>query len=130
MYIFIYLSLYTYIYICIYIYIYTYVYVYIYTYISLSLYIYIYIGMIRSETFIELKFLSSSFSSSNDSILTVRVCPLIEIKQTAPCRAIRGNRISVNSTLPPLLGTASSPTTPPTSCASAATTAASPRLPR
>ena len=29
------------------------------------------------------------------------VCPLAGITQTAPCRAIRDNDISVNSTLPP-----------------------------
>ena len=46
-------------------------------------------GVIRSETLIELEFLDSSFSSY----------PVIEIRQTAPCRAIRGNSISVNSTL-------------------------------
>ena len=28
--------------------------------------------------------------------------PLVETRQTVPCRAIRGNSISVNSTLPPL----------------------------
>ena len=39
-------------------------------------------------------------SSSNCSIRALRACPLIEIRQTAPCRAIRGNSISVNSTLP------------------------------
>ena len=31
-----------------------------------------------------------------------RACPIIEIRQEVPCRAIRGNSISVNSTLPPL----------------------------
>ena len=40
-------------------------------------------------------------SSSRLSIRVVRAYPLIEIRQAAPCRAIRGNRISVNSTLPP-----------------------------
>ena len=40
-------------------------------------------------------------SSSNLSIRAFRACPLIEIRRTAPCRAIRGNSISVNSTLPP-----------------------------
>ena len=50
-------------------------------------------GMIRLETLIELKFLNSSFSS----------CSPIEMRQTARCRAIRGNSISVNSTLPPPL---------------------------
>ena len=42
----------------------------------------------------------SSRSSSNFSIRAFRACPLVEIRQTAPCRAIRGNSISVNSTLP------------------------------
>ena len=32
-----------------------------------------------------------------------RAYPLAEIRQTVPCRTIRGNSISVNSTLPPLL---------------------------
>ena len=38
---------------------------------------------------------------SNCSILVVRACPLIEITQTVPCRAIRGRSIAVSSTLPP-----------------------------
>ena len=42
-----------------------------------------------------------SSSSSNFSIRVVRAYPLIAIWQTAPCRAIRGNGISVDSTLPP-----------------------------
>ena len=49
-------------------------------------------GMIRSETLIEL---------SNLSNRVVRAYPLIELRQTAPRRAIRGNCISVNSALPP-----------------------------
>ena len=40
-------------------------------------------------------------SNSNFSIRAFRACPLIEIRQTVPCRAIRGNSISVNGTLPP-----------------------------
>ena len=36
------------------------------------------------------------------SIRAFRACPLVEIRQAVPCRAIRGNSISVNSTLPPL----------------------------
>ena len=40
-------------------------------------------------------------SSSNFSIRAFRAYPLIEIRQTVPCRSIRGNSISVNSTLPP-----------------------------
>ena len=40
-------------------------------------------------------------SSWNFSIRVFRARPLIEIRQTAPCRAIRGNSLSVNSTLPP-----------------------------
>ena len=62
---------------CIYIYIYVCVYVYIY--------IYIYI-----HTLIEFKFINRAF----------RAYPLVEIRQTLPRRAIRGNSISVNSTLP------------------------------
>ena len=42
-------------------------------------------------------------SSSNFSIRAFRAYPPIEIRQTVPCRAIRGNSISVNRTLPPLL---------------------------
>ena len=52
-------------------------------------------GMIRLE------FLNSSFSSSNFSIRAFRAYPLIEVRQTVPCRAIRGNGISDDSTLPP-----------------------------
>ena len=50
----------------------------------------------------ELKLFNSSCSSSNLSFRVVRAYPLIEIRQTVPCRAIRGNSISVNNTLPPL----------------------------
>ena len=41
-----------------------------------------------------------SSSSSNLSIRVVRADPLIEIGQAVPCRAIRGNSILVNGTLP------------------------------
>ena len=41
-------------------------------------------------------------SSSNCSIRAFRAYPLIEIRPTVPCRAIRGNSISVKSNLPPL----------------------------
>ena len=58
-------------------------------------------GMIRLETLIELRFLNSNFSSSKFSIRAFRAYPLIEIRQTVPCRAIQGNIISVSSTLPP-----------------------------
>ena len=51
---------------------------------------------LRMETLIELKFISSSFSSSNFSIRAFRAHPVVEIRQTVPCRAIRGNGISVN----------------------------------
>ena len=37
------------------------------------------------------------------SIRVVRAYPLVEIGQTAPCRVIRGNSISVYSALPPLI---------------------------
>ena len=40
-------------------------------------------------------------SSSNYSIRVFRAYPLIEVRPTVPCRAIRGKGISVNSTLPP-----------------------------
>ena len=48
-------------------------------------------GMIRLDTLVELKFINLSFSSSNVSIRVFRAYPLIEIRQTVPCRAIRGN---------------------------------------
>ena len=54
------------------------------------------------ENLIELKVHNSSFSSSNLSIRVFRAYPLFEIRQAAPCRAMRGSSISVNSTLPPL----------------------------
>ena len=44
-------------------------------------------------------------SSSNFSILVVQAHPLIETRQAVPCRSIRGNCISVDSTLLPLLST-------------------------
>ena len=53
------------------------------------------------ETLIELKYLNLSFSSSTNVIRAFRAYPLVEIRQTVPCRAIRGNSISVNSTLTP-----------------------------
>ena len=52
----------------------------------------------RLETLVELKFFDSSFSSLNPSIRAFRAYPLVEIRQTVPCRAIRGNSISVDST--------------------------------
>ena len=42
-------------------------------------------------------------SSSNFSIWAFRVFTLIEIRQAVPCRAIRGDSISVSSTLLPFL---------------------------
>ena len=53
-------------------------------------------GTLRLETLIELKLFNSSFSSSNCLVRVVRACPLIEIRQTVPCRANRGNSLSVN----------------------------------
>ena len=47
-------------------------------------------------------------SSSNFPIRVVRAYPLIEIRQTIIHRAVRGNGISVNSTLPPLTSVARS----------------------
>ena len=41
-------------------------------------------------------------SSSNLYIQAFRAYPLVEIRQTAPSRAIRGSSISVSSTLHPL----------------------------
>jgi hypothetical protein len=40
--------------------------------------------MMQLETFIELKFVNSSFPSSNLSVRAFRACPLIESKQTSP----------------------------------------------
>ena len=42
-------------------------------------------------------------SSSNFSIRAFRAYPFVESREAAPGRAIRGNGISVNSTLPPLI---------------------------
>ena len=47
-------------------------------------------GMIRLETLIELKFIDSSFSSSNFSNRASRAYPLIGIRQSIPYRANRG----------------------------------------
>ena len=58
-------------------------------------------GTMRLEILVELKLFDSSLSSSNFSISAFRAYPLVETGQTAPCRAIRGNSISVSSTLPP-----------------------------
>ena len=58
--------------------------------------------MIRLATLIKLNFINSSCANSNLLIWVVRAYPLIEIRQIVPCRAIRGDSISVNSTLPPL----------------------------
>ena len=41
-------------------------------------------------------------SSFNFWIRAFRACPIVETRQAAPSRAIRGNSISVNSTLPTL----------------------------
>ena len=46
--------------------------------------------MIQLEALIELKLPNSSFSSSNFSIRAFPAYPLIEIKETVPCRTIRG----------------------------------------
>ena len=65
--------------------------------------------MMRLETLIELEFLNSSFSSSNFSIRAFRD-PLVEIRQTVPCRAIRGKSSDLGQQYlsqqhpPPLLG--------------------------
>ena len=55
-------------------------------------------------------------SSSNFSVRAFRAYPLIEIRQTVPCRAIRGNSISVNSTLPLLVVQPKLVSAHPTSC--------------
>ena len=66
--------------------------------------------MIRLETLIELfelfeLFDFDSFYFELFDIFLFRAFrdPLVEIRQTAPCRAIRGNCISVNNSLPPLV---------------------------
>ena len=46
------------------------------------------VGMVRLDTLIELKFLNSSFSSSNCSIRAFRAYPLIDIKLTVPYRPV------------------------------------------
>ena len=38
------------------------------------------------------------------SVRAFRAYPLFEVRQIVPCRAVRGNSISVNSTIPPLIG--------------------------
>ena len=58
-------------------------------------------GMILLDTLVELKVINSSFSSSICLIRVVRAYLLIEIRRAVPRRAIRGNSISVNSTLLP-----------------------------
>ena len=50
--------------------------------------------MMRLETLIELKF--------DFSIRALRAYPLTGIRQAVPCRAIRGDSISVDNTLPAL----------------------------
>ena len=111
MYVCVYIFIYTHTYVCVYIYIYIYIHTYTYTHIHNKVYpagrrgvralcrailnVHVDIpegGMIRLEP----------SSSSNVSIGAFRACPLIELRHTAPRRAIRGNSISVNSTLPPL----------------------------
>ena len=46
-------------------------------------------------------FRNGGWSVLDLSIWVVRADPLVETRQTAPCRPIRGNSISVSSTLPP-----------------------------
>ena len=82
---------------------YIYIYTHICVYISLSIYIYIYIcllvggsaenGLTRKGGWHDWKPSSSSLCSNR----AFRAYPLIEIRQTVPCRAIRGNSISLNS---------------------------------
>ena len=73
--------------------------------------------MIRLETLIELfelfeLFDFDSFYSELFDIFLFRAFrdPLVEIRQTAPCRAIRGDSVSVNSILPPSYSAASATT--------------------
>ena len=60
---------------------------------------YVNVSVIWLETLIELKLFNSSFSSSKYWIQAFRAYPLSEIRQTVPCRAIRGSSISVSSSL-------------------------------
>ena len=96
-------SLCTYVYIFIYVYIYIYIYIYMYTYTYIHTYTHVQCsawarlvqhssqgGIIRLEAHIELNIHNSSCSSSDLSIRAFRSYPLVEIKQSAPCRAIRG----------------------------------------
>ena len=129
-YIHIYIYIYTYVYIYIYIYTYAYIYIYIYIYTHTCTYTHnrhmigIYAstlcpagtpddtrkgGMIRLETLIELQILNSSFSSSFFLFEPFELIFLLKLLQTALCRAIRGNSISVNSSPPPLLEAARLP---------------------
>ena len=82
------LYVHTYTYICVLFTICMYACMHVCMYACMYVYIYIYIYVLSS-------------SSSNCSIRVVRACPLVEIRQAVPCRAMRGNRVSVNSTLPP-----------------------------
>ena len=102
-----------YIYLSIYIYIYTYTYIHTCVCIHIIyIYIYIYIGRyvaLRVTGAPTLRMsegrmmrLEKPSSSSNVSIRVFRACPLIEVGQTVPCPAIRGNSISVNIPSPPL----------------------------
>ena len=81
---------------------------YTYTHTYIYIYIYIYTGnspmaaIMRDAVFGRGDdTVGKPSSSSNFSTRAFRACPLVEITQTVPCPAIRGNGISVNSTLPP-----------------------------
>ena len=104
---------------CMYVCMYVYIYIYIHCilYISLSLYLCVYIYIYTRTSSCRHHVYNSRHpdirkggwygwkpsSSSNLSIRVFRAYPLIEIRQTGPRRAIRGNGISVSSTLPLLL---------------------------
>ena len=83
-------------------------YIYIYignTYIQLYIYIYIYTHVTSQRKGGRYGWKPSSSSSfSTRASRAFRAYPLVEIRQAVPRRAIRGNSISVNSTLPPLIG--------------------------
>ena len=72
-----------------------------YTYIPIYIYIHIYIYMYTHTYNARTNPRSWKPSpSSNLSIRAVRAYSVIETRQTVPCRAIRGDGISMNSTLP------------------------------
>ena len=90
------------------------VYIYIYIIVDNHIYIYIYGKRDSCGGLANVAFARRGKRTANDqhaevcsdlklfiSIRAFRAYPLIEIRQISPCRAIRGNSISVKSTLTP-----------------------------